>query len=70
MTELPKIDPSQIVYHDEPTWYLTRCPSTSCKELWYFSHEIDSLIHNDDGTHTISFNGVVMEQNNFNAIKK
>ena len=61
--------PEQIVYTDgvtlngEKLWFLTRCPSPECKEMWYFSHEVDDVTHNEDNTHSIEYNGMSLEQN-------
>jgi hypothetical protein len=70
MTQLPDIDPSQIVYKEKPVWFLTQCDSSDCKEMWYFSHEIDSIIHHEDGTHTLGYQGIVFEQSNLNPVLK
>ena len=57
-----------IVYTDgvfkdgKKVWFLTRCPSLDCKEMWYFSHEVDTITHNDDNTHSIEYDGMVLEQ--------
>jgi hypothetical protein len=61
--------PDNIVFTDgvqkdgKKVWFLTRCPSSECKEMWYFSHEIENIVHNEDNTHTIEYDGMVLEQN-------
>jgi hypothetical protein len=62
--------PDDIVFTDgvqkdgKQVWFLTRCASSDCKEMWYFSHEVDSIVHNEDNTHTIEYDGMVLEQTN------
>lgn len=62
--------PDNVVFTDgvqidgKKTWFLTRCSSSDCKEMWYFSHEVDGITHNEDNTHTIEYNGMILEQTN------